>query len=169
MTPDPLIEQIERVRQQRQITLAALADGAGISRSTYAHARSGKHSITLHTLHALAAALGLEVRLAPVVLSEQFDAPKLTPVPRLPVTPARQEQNRKLLAEAMAPRWERQADMSQLPDNAAGVRGVTYRQLDHWTRRGWLFPQHGLPDTGAEMDEHRRRAGLDDEESENEQ
>lgn len=29
--------------------------------------------------------------------------------------------------------------------------------------------RHGLPDTSTEMDEHRRRAGLDDEESENEQ
>lgn len=27
--------------------------------------------------------------------------------------------------------------------------GITYRQLDHWTRRGWLHPDHPLKGCGS--------------------
>ena len=38
--------------------------------------------------------------------------------------------------------------MSTVP----AIPGATYRQLDHWCRRGWLLPGVGTPGSGAARD-----------------
>lgn len=63
---DPLIEEIERRRTERDWTPTQLAAAAGISRSAYACARAGKNGLTVHSLRRLLAALGLEVVAVPI-------------------------------------------------------------------------------------------------------
>lgn len=95
MNIDPLIEEIEQQRLERGWSVSRLAELAGVNHSTYSKIRTGQNGATLHTVRALATALGLRPRLTPLdplvlaASAERFQRPSPPPPPDIEAEQAR--------------------------------------------------------------------------------
>lgn len=63
MNAETIIQQIERARDARGLSLRALAERAGVSHPNLCNALNGKRGMMVETLVRVADALGLDVRL----------------------------------------------------------------------------------------------------------